>query len=128
MMMLRTRILPAEEWPRLQGTELESVWPTLHPEHASVLVVEDDEGAIVGTWAIIHVLCAEGLWIAPAHRGRAAVGRRLWAGMRTLLRGLHARGVITSSMSPSVDRLFAHVPSQKLPGTQYVVTLNNEGD
>jgi len=61
---MNDRILPPEEWSRLNGTEAESVWPMLNPGSARVLVVE--EGAeIVATWTFLTVLHAECLWIAP---------------------------------------------------------------
>jgi hypothetical protein len=45
-----TRLLPREEWARLAGTELETVYPVL-PQGSHVIVIEDD-GRIVGCWAV----------------------------------------------------------------------------
>jgi len=88
---MTTRVLPPAEWPRLLGTELETVVPVL-PEDAEVLVVEHD-GAIVGCWALYPLLHVEGVWVAPEHRGRGGVFRRLLTGMRTLVHG-HGREVV----------------------------------
>ncbi len=74
-----TRILPREDYGRLAGTELEAVREQL-PESASVVVVEDD-GEIVGCWALMPVLHAEGVWIAERERKRGRVALRLLRAM-----------------------------------------------
>jgi hypothetical protein len=74
------RILPAAEWSRLVGTELENVWPHLDPDRSVVIVVED-EGQIIGCWSAFDVLHAEGIWIAddaPPARPRRPAG--FWRG------------------------------------------------
>lgn len=78
------RILDPAEWPRLDGTELEGVWKILQPDRAQVLVVEDGDGAIVGCWALVWALHAEGCWIAPRHRLHSSVARHLWVGLHEL--------------------------------------------
>jgi len=76
-----SRVLPVEEWPRLAQTPLASVWALLKPEDTQVLVVEQ-AGAIIGVWLAVRLVHAEGVWIAPAHRGSVGVVRRLLSGMR----------------------------------------------
>ena len=93
-----TRILPPEEWGRLEGTELETVWPVLSPTDAQIVVVEDGP-AIVGCWAVIRYVHVEGIWIAPAYRGRFAVGRRLWRAMGQVARAWGASAVWTAAVS-----------------------------
>lgn len=118
-MSLTTRVLPPAEWPRLSGTELEAVWPHLHPNTGTVLVVEDD-GQIVGTWALMYVRHAEGCWVSPDHRGKTGVARRLLLGMRELAGD---GPLFTAAMSDDVREMLGRLHAQKLPGDHYVLNL-----
>ena len=98
------RLLPPEEWPRLAGTLLEGVWPSLKPDRDVVRVVEQD-GEIIGCAALLALWHLEGAWIAPAHRKRAAVGRRLWAEMREEVRRRSVPEVWMMATSPDTARI-----------------------
>jgi len=119
---MTSRILPSEEWPRLAGTEAESVWPHFDPARVQVLVVEQD-GAIVGTWVLMNVLHAECLWIAPSHRGLASVARRLWTLMQRTARTLGVPAVATAALSDDVRGLLEHVGATKVPGDHYAMRI-----
>jgi hypothetical protein len=108
------RVLPPAEWPRLTGTELEAVWPTLNPETARVMVVEEGD-RIVGCWAIFPVFHVECVWIAPSHRGRAGVARSLIRLMRLLARLAGARVVMTAAVTPQVERLITQLRGVPVP-------------
>lgn len=102
---MTTRVLPPEEWPRLQGTELETVWPTLPQDEARIVVVED-AGQIIGCWAAFRAVHVEGVWIHPDHRGK--VGVRLWRAMRRVIADVFdAGGAWTGSQSAEIDALLA---------------------
>lgn len=120
---MTTRILPPEEWPRLEGTEAGSVWRSLDPESASVIVVEDG-GSIVGVWVLMTVLHAECLWIADAHRGKAAVARRLWAAMQREAHAMGVEAVATAATTDDVRALLDHVGAMKLPGDFYAMKVH----
>lgn len=117
-----TRILPPDEWPRLMGTEAEAMWPHLDSRRSTVIVVED-AGAIVGTWTLLRVLHAECLWIAPSHRGKASVARRLWAELQNIVRGMGEHTVATSAVSDDVRAMLEHVNALKLTGDHYVMRM-----
>ncbi len=117
---MTTRVLPFEDWHRLDGTELEILWPRWQRGDAVVLVVEDDDGRIVGCWSFYRQWCAEGLWIAPTHRGKGGVFRALLRGMKRLAHGLGMRALVTGCMSPLVADLLAKWHAVKLPGDLYV--------
>ena len=117
------RELPPEEWPRLVGTELEAVWPHLQPAWARVLVVED-EGQIVGCWAALLMVHAEGVYIAPDHQKRGAVARHLWRGMRQMIQqSWQASRVLTASRSPEVSALLEAHGALKLDVESYVLPM-----
>lgn len=115
------RILPPEEWHKLAGTELGPALAALPPERTAILVVEDDAGQIVGCWALVLWYHAEGVWIAPAHRGKTSVARRLWRGMRALAQGVRTPTVITGAADPAMHALLRK-RATALP-QEYVVCL-----
>ena len=119
---MTTRILPASEWCRLEGTEAGKVRADLDPRRTHVLVVEHD-GAIVGTWILMDVLHAECLWIAPAYRGHVSVARRLWTAMQRTARSLGVKAVATAAVSDDVRALLAHVEATKVPGDHYAMRI-----
>jgi len=118
---MTARLLPREEWAKLHGTELDAAVPYL-PEPTHVVVVEQD-GQIVGCWALMSYLHVEGLYIAPEHRKRGRVGWRLWQAMRDLVRSQGASVVLTAALSDEVRTLLAHVGATKLPGDHYVLPM-----
>lgn len=114
-----TRLLPPEEWARLEGTDLGVlVTRGLLPQDTHVLVVEDD-GAIVGAWSLMPLWHAEGVWVHPDHRGKTAVPRRLMAGMRAEAATLGASVVLTASLDDSISRLLTHLGALELPGRHF---------
>lgn len=62
---MRTRELPPAEWDRLDRTGLPELLQHVRPEDVVVVVVESDEGAIVGSMAVLRVVHLEGAWIDP---------------------------------------------------------------
>lgn len=117
-----TRTLPQAEWPRLVGTELETVWPHLDPSRATVIVVER-AGQILACWAKLTVTHLEGLWIAPAHR-KGTVGGRLLAAMRAAVQADGSPTVMTSALSPDIEALITHYGGQPLPGAHFVMRMD----
>ena len=77
------RILPVEEWGRLQAEQLPPTIPYVPPHDVAVVVVEDDAGEIVACMSVLKVTHFEGVWVDPAWRGNAGV-------MRPLLRQAYA--------------------------------------
>ena len=123
---MTTRILPAEEWPRLVGTELETLWPVLDPRRAQIVVVEQ-EATIIGCWALLVVAHVECLWIAPAHRRRGRVFARLIAGMRSLARAEGFRAVGTAACTAETRDLLVKAGAGCVPGESYVLSVSDAG-
>ena len=118
---MTSRVLPPSEYPKLAGTEAASVWPRL-PDTAEVLVVED-EGAILGCWVAMPILHAECLWIAPAHRGKAGVGRRLFRAMREAVTRAGASAVMTCAMTDDVRHLLQTAHATPLGGDHFMLPM-----
>ena len=115
-----SRILPVDEWPKLAETDLGELWTLLKPADTQVLVVEH-EGAIVGMWLGVRIVHAEGVWIAPAHRGGFGVVRRLLAGMRRIARSWGASVVWTGAAEgdTTVMDLITRLGGSRVPMAAY---------
>lgn len=124
--MITRRVLPVEEWPRLEGTEAEKLWPLLNPENAQVVAVEDD-GLLVATWVLMRVVHAECIWVRPSHRGVFGVVKRLLAGMRDIASGWGVDRVITGSISPDVTDLIARFGGYPVPCESFVLPIDKAG-
>lgn len=116
------RILPPEEWDRLNGTELEAVWPHLDPARSVVLVIEEAD-QIIGCWSFFWQLHAEGVYIAPEYRKQGHVARLLIRGMREVADEQHARTLATSALSEDVAQFAQRLGAVPLPGTHFVITM-----
>lgn len=114
------RDLPASEWDRLTGTELERIRVLFRPDQARVLVVENDAGEIVGCWSLFAAWHVEGLWIAPAYRGQGNVARRLLRTMKSWIRTAGVSGVVTASLDPAVSAYLIRLGAYPLPGAAYI--------
>ena len=101
---MTTRILPVEEWPRLDGTLLDPSWRTFEPENVRVVVIEH-EGRIVGCTAFLKVWHVEGTWVAVEHRGKAGVLRRLIRAAKALCLDLRTREVWMMTHTPETAAL-----------------------
>lgn len=119
---MTTRVLPPAEWPRLAGTELDTVWPVMDPEKTRVVVVED-AGVIIACWAALVTVHVEGLWIAPTHRGKGGAARRLLRGMREAVTSLGASVVFTASTTDEMDTLIERAGGVRLPGDHFALGM-----
>lgn len=118
---MTTRILPPADWPLLEGTELETVYPCLDPQTAKVIVVEDG-ALIVGCWALLPILHAECIWIHPDYRKRLkSPAVKLLRGMKETARASGAKAVITAALTDDVVGLIEHVGGVELPGRHFVM-------
>lgn len=113
-----TRELPREEWSRLEGTEVAPL-VALAPHSIVAIIVVEDEDRIVGTWALLNLLHAEGVWIAPQQRNNGSVARRLLVAMREAVTARGKVGVLTGSDRPEVSALLERVGARSLPMTPY---------
>lgn len=121
---MTSRILPPEEWPKLVGTEAETLWPHLDPANSRVLVVEDGD-RIVGTWTVLRVVHVECVWVHPEYRGAFGVVKRLLRGMRDIARSWGARTVFTAATTGQVRALITSLQGQALPGEHFVIPLES---
>lgn len=122
--MMRTRALPREQWDeRLQGTELEVAHAFL-PAGSTVLVVEDDEdGTLLACWSLMPCWHAEGVWVAPSHRGRGGVARRILRAMMFAAKQVGAESLFTSALTDDVATIISNLEGRELEGRHFVIPV-----
>ncbi len=118
------RLLPPDEWPKLAGTELETVWPVLDREKARVMVVEDG-GQIVACWSMFPVFHVEGVWLHPDYRGHVGVVGKLLGFMRQLAHAAGVKSVMTGCLSSNVADYLDRIGAVPLEGRQYVIPIGD---
>ena len=73
---MMARILPPEEWSKLDVTRLPSMSAVMSPEDVTIVAVEVDDH-VVATMAVLNITHFEDLWIANDHRDNAGTVRSL---------------------------------------------------
>lgn len=114
---MTSRILPPEEWPRLDDTLLASVWRTMRPECSEVIVVEQD-GVIVASVALLLTLHAECLSVT----GGPGVARALWTALRARVRATGAEAVWGAAVEAPMQRLLMR-HAEPIPGEHFLVRV-----
>ena len=124
--MTTTRALPPDEWCKLEGMLLETVWPSFDPEADIVLVVEED-GVIVGCTSFLPRWHMEGTWMHPSHRNTVKVGRPLLSAMYTMAQQLKAKELIMVSVDPDVSAMCQRLGSSSMlmHGDHYSIGLGH---
>jgi hypothetical protein len=120
---MTTRILPPEEWHRLDRTGMCDALRYVEPADVQVVVVERD-GEIVGAWSVLRIVHLEGVWIAPAYRSKGSVAGRLLRATFEAARRWAPRWVMTGSTSPDVSGLLTkHLRAVHIPMDTYIVPM-----
>lgn len=99
---MTSRILPRDEWARLEGTLLWPAAKSFAPE--SVVMVVERDGRIVGCAAYYPQWHLDGAWIAP-DVPPVGVGRRLLTMAKRVAQEYGIRSAWAMSMSPRSDKL-----------------------
>lgn len=121
---MEARILPPSEWTRLDGTDIAKAIPYHHAEDITVVVVEDD-GEIVATWAVLRVVQMEGVWIRPDHRKRGRAAVKLLDKTFEVAQSLAPYMAFTGSQSEEVSHLLTkHLGALKLEQETFVIPLS----
>lgn len=114
---MTARVLPIEEWPRLAQTSLASLWHTLDPRFAEVIVVER-EGVIVGSVALLTTLHAECLDV----KGGAGVRRALWRALGERVNAAGGVAVWGAADGAPMQRLLER-HAEPIPGDHFLVRV-----
>ena len=116
------RVLPESEWSKLAVTGFAQIGPTLRPEDVQIIVVEDGS-KIVATMGVLRVTHFESLWIDPAYRGNAGLGRRLLKAGIQAARKWTDSWVWGASDTERMDKIIGRTGGKYLPITSYVIPI-----
>jgi hypothetical protein len=122
---MTSRVLPYDEWAKLDDVGAETVWQLLDPAHAQILVIED-QGEIVGTLTLMSVLHAECLWIKPSHRKGYGVMKRLLDGMWAGARAQGAKALWSGSVSETMTNILHRIGASEVPGQAFVFPVKED--
>lgn len=117
---MRTRILPPEEWHRLEGEQLA---PLIGPENSRVVVVEDDEGRIIANWSVMRVTYFESLNVVPEARGNLGVIRRLMAETFKAAQEFGSEWAFTGADDPQIAEYLVRLGGHSIPAMMFTVPL-----
>jgi hypothetical protein len=120
---MRTRVLPREEWDRVQDHT--PVFPGLPPEDMSIIVVENDEGSIVASTMILRATHMEGTWVDPQHRN-AGVSRGLLRLANAVAQTFGASWLYTGAADDHTRDTLDRMGGTKLAMDTYVLGLGGK--
>lgn len=120
--MITSRVLPQDEWFRLDVTQFAQIAPTLRPDDVQVIVVED-EGKIVSSMVAMRIVHLESLWIDPEYRGHPTLAKKLLRQALESVSKWAASWVWGCSDTDHMDDIIKRVGGQKLPVDSYKIPL-----
>jgi len=118
---MNTRMLPPEEWAKLEATAMPQVAPLLHPGDVQVVAVEVD-GELAGCVTLYRATHWEGTWISPKHRN-AGVTRALLQGAREAAYNLGSAWAFVGSDESMTGRLLGRMGAVPVKMETYVMPL-----
>ena len=114
------RVLKRRDYFKL-GEDKEKLFLSF-PKDSRVLVAEQD-GVIVGHWALIpywHVECFE---VFKEHHKKAGVARGLLRTMFGILQSMGIKTVWTASITSEIDDYLRRLQAVELPGKHFVLPV-----
>lgn len=120
---MNVRVLPVEEWGKLEVTGLPSIASDFDPGALVPLVVEEG-GEIVATTTLVPVVHLESLWIREDKRN-AAVVRQLMNGISGMCKESGVRVVMAQTNRENVEMILARM-GRFLPVSSYVLRVGGE--
>lgn len=122
---MRARVLRQEEWSRIAETGLDvALWSALEAGPTQIVIVEDAAGQIVACWGTFAVRHVEGFWVRADHQKRGGTLRRLFVGMRALLKTLGTQAVVTQAETPAIASLLQAAGATRVPGESFQLPVD----
>lgn len=119
---MNARILPREEWAKLEITGFPQIGSTLRPEDVQIIAVEDGD-RLVATMAVLRVTHFESLWIDPEYRGNAGLGRRLIKAGIEAARKWTDQWVWGASDTDHMSRIMSRIGGKQLPIQTHIIHM-----
>lgn len=119
------RVLPFSEWDRVHGKGFDGMLPLLDPSNAAVVVVEDG-GEVVAHLGVLRVTHLESLWIHPAYRGNAGVGRSLLRKAMEVVRPWARRWCMAQVADEHVRELVHKLGGVRIEADSYALSVGGD--
>lgn len=121
---MRTRILPPDEWFKLNTNGVPPLGTTLRPEDVQVVVVEDGE-RIVASLGVFRVTHFESLWIDPEYSGNPGLCRRLIRSSVAAARKWTDKWVWGASDTDKMDSIMGRCGGKSVPVSTFIIPLGD---
>ncbi len=128
---MQTRVLGAEDWPKivaLGGPIPEQLTPERLAEVQLLGVWQDDQ--LLAYWLVWQAVHLEPLWVGPAFRGNPAVIRALITGMRQVLQELEvdlAFALIEAENLATHQSMAERLGFRQVPGQTFFLEVDPHG-
>lgn len=120
----RVRLLPHDEWNRLAEIgPFKDAQVLPDPLFASVIVLENEAGEIIGCWMTTPIMLLEGLWLREDQRGNRRSGRELLQGMLQFLQEYQVKTAITVIQEPEIEVIAKKTKFEAVPGGGRLYTV-----
>ena len=119
---MMARILPREEWHRLEVCDLPVLLQHVDPQNVSVVAVEEN-GELIATLSVLTVTHLEGLWIKPDRRGSPEVVRKLLKKAIEEASKAPDHWVMAQSASPKMDDLIERSGGVEMPVKTFILSV-----
>jgi len=117
---MRARVLPTEEYARLERTGI-PLFPRVRPEDVSVVVVEDEE-KVIASMTVLRASHFEGAWIDPEHRN-AGVTNALLELSKDVARCQGSEWVFAGAADDQMRGILGRLGANKVEMDLYVLDL-----
>lgn len=122
---MNERILPREEWSKLDVTGFPAIGSTLRPEDSKVTVIEE-AGEIVASLGTFRFTHFESLWIAPKYRGNPAVARKLMRAGAKAAREWTDQWVWGCSGTEHMNDILERLGGRRMPVETFILSIDGE--
>jgi len=123
-MATKTRILPFEEWDKLDDLPFMSNGCP-DPNTTVIVVAETSDGSIVGVWGAFTPVVLDGLWIHEDYR-HTSVAAKLLITMKDFLLSIKIPKAFTFTSIPEVEKLAQHAGFVPIAGNILMMPLLEE--
>lgn len=121
---MTTRVLPYNEWHKLEQTSAKDVWRSFQ-EGVQIPVVIERDGEIIGQIVLIPVLHAECAGVTESERGGLAFGKLWQATQRIAREEFHVRSVWASALEEPMLSIIEHLSGTPVPGLHALVKVGD---
>ena len=106
----------------LLGHEKEKLFSTF-PKESQIVIAENEDGSVIGHWALIpywHLECFE---IREDHRKKAGVAKGLIRFAFGVLRSKGVKAALTAAITEEVEKYLLRLKAIQLPGKHFVLPI-----